>query len=354
MASAARRLQRLSQALQVSTDDSSGSGSASAASASSVCRPSVAAGDVAIDGRPPVCLVIGGGRGIGGNVARRFARDGFTACVVLRSNADSMEEVCSWIRDDGGTAHGYLADATSEAELGSLVAEIERDVGPIHVAVYNLNAFIARTLDQTTTEIFDTASQLGARGAFLLAQAVTPYMLARPASAMQSIFFTSAASALRANATQSAHAAGLSGRRAIAQALSHELWPLGIHVATINVDGPVNSEDTSGRRSEDWENVRYAYRKKYIPLAGCAYSSFVMFSGFRMRIYSWQTESIARVCLLFRAAAQASGTMLEPDAVADGFAYVYIDLFRLQNRSYCIYVSHHAYCPLNGKRSQAS
>jgi hypothetical protein len=66
------------------------------------------------------------------------------------------------------------------------------------------------------------------------------------------------------------------------------------------------------------------------------------------------TESIARVCLLFRAAAQASGTMLEPDAVADGFAYVYIDLFRLQNRSYCIYVSHHAYCPLNGKRSQAS
>ena len=58
-----------------------------------------------------------------------------------------------------------------------------------------------------------------------------------------------------------------------------------------------------------------------------------MFSGFRMRIYSWQTESIARVCLLFRAAAQASGTMLEPDAVADGFAYVYIDLFCLQNRS---------------------
>jgi NAD(P)-dependent dehydrogenase (short-subunit alcohol dehydrogenase family) len=219
------------------------------------------------DQRAPVCLVVGGGRGIGGNVARRFAQQGFTACVVLRSNAESMQEVLNWIRDDGNTAHGYLADATNEEELSALVADIERDIGPIHVAVYNLNAFIARTLDQTTTEIFDTASQLGSRGAFLLAQAVTPYMLKRPPATMQSLFFTSAASALRANATQSAHAAGLFGRRAIAQALSHELWPLGIHVATINVDGPVNSVPKSSRTVlEDWEDLYKSLRLQFRPV----------------------------------------------------------------------------------------
>ena len=157
---------------------------------------------------------------------------------------------------------------------------IEQDIGPIHIATYNLNAFVALTIDQTTTEAFDNAHTLGSRGAFLLARTVTPYMLARPPQTMQSLFFTSAASALRGNATQSAHAAGLFGRRAIAQSLSHELWPLGIHVATVHVDGPVNSEDTSGRRSGDeWESVR--------------------------------------------AAAQASVAMLEPDAVADGFAYLH-------------------------------
>ena len=74
------------------------------------------------DTRPPVCLVIGGGRGIGGNVARRFARDGYTACVVLRSNAESMEEVVSGIQSDGNTAHGFLADGTDEQEINSLVA----------------------------------------------------------------------------------------------------------------------------------------------------------------------------------------------------------------------------------------
>lgn len=118
---------------------------------------------------------------------------------------------------------------------------IERDIGPIHVAVYNLNAYIAKTIDQTTLDIFDTTTALGSRGAFLLSAAVTPYMLQRPAPTMQSLFFTSAASALRGNATQAAHAAGLFGRRAISQSLSHELWPQGIHVATINVDGAVNS-----------------------------------------------------------------------------------------------------------------
>lgn len=74
------------------------------------------------DQRPAVCLVIGGGMGIGGNVARRFAQDGYTACVVLRSNADSMQEVVSGIKSDGNKAHGFLADGTDEDEINSLVA----------------------------------------------------------------------------------------------------------------------------------------------------------------------------------------------------------------------------------------
>eukprot|EP01045_Picozoa_sp_COSAG04_P028807 COSAG04_NODE_4570_length_2013_cov_1.584639_3_plen_68_part_01 len=68
-------------------------------------------------------------------MARRFARDGYTAVVVLRTNAESLDEVCGWIRDDGGTAHGYLIDATVEEELQALVATVEQDIGPIHIAV---------------------------------------------------------------------------------------------------------------------------------------------------------------------------------------------------------------------------
>ena len=38
------------------------------------------------DSRKPVCLVIGAGAGIGQAVARKFAKEGFHACVVSRSS----------------------------------------------------------------------------------------------------------------------------------------------------------------------------------------------------------------------------------------------------------------------------
>ena len=41
----------------------------------------------------PVCLVIGAGAGIGGNVARRFAREGYHACLCRRSDAQGLEEM---------------------------------------------------------------------------------------------------------------------------------------------------------------------------------------------------------------------------------------------------------------------
>ena len=197
-------------------------------------------------------------------MARRFARDGYAAVVVLRTNAESLDEVCGWIRDDGGTAHGYLIDATVEEELQALVATVEQDIGPIHIAVYNLGANMgSRTLEMTTTKVFDNATKLGSRGAFVLSQTVVPYMLSRPADTMQSLFFTGATSGVRGNATQLAHATGMFGRRAIAQSLCHELWPLGIHVASINVDGLVDAPDTIGRVSgERWESMRAAAEER--------------------------------------------------------------------------------------------
>ena len=50
--------------------------------------------------RTPVSLSalssVVGERGIGGNVARRFAASGYTACVVLRTNAQSLQEVTEY------------------------------------------------------------------------------------------------------------------------------------------------------------------------------------------------------------------------------------------------------------------
>src|SRR5690349_15475421 len=86
----------------------------------------------------PVCLVIGAGAGIGGNVGRRFAREGYHACLCRRSDLDGLNRMVEAIKSDGGSATGFLLNAIEANSIEERVAAIEAGIGPIEVAVYNL------------------------------------------------------------------------------------------------------------------------------------------------------------------------------------------------------------------------
>ena len=87
----------------------------------------------------PVCLVIGAGAGIGGNVAKRFAREGYHACLCRRSDEEGLARLVEEIKDEGGSASGYILNAVEEGAIEERAMEIERDIGPIEVVVYNLS-----------------------------------------------------------------------------------------------------------------------------------------------------------------------------------------------------------------------
>ena len=61
----------------------------------------------------PVCLVIGAGAGIGGNVAKRFARDGYHACLCRRS-------------DEEGTSNGTSRFGRDKSEQMNLTSSGDR------------------------------------------------------------------------------------------------------------------------------------------------------------------------------------------------------------------------------------
>jgi NAD(P)-dependent dehydrogenase (short-subunit alcohol dehydrogenase family) len=77
-------------------------------------------------------LVIGAGDATGGAIARRFAREGFIACVTRR-NPEKLEPLQQRIRAEGGEAHGFGSDARKEDQVIELVSRIERDIAPIEV-----------------------------------------------------------------------------------------------------------------------------------------------------------------------------------------------------------------------------
>ena len=204
----------------------------------------------------PVCLVIGAGAGIGGNVARRFAQEGYHACLCRRSDEAGLQAMVTSIENDGGTATGFLLNAIEDNSIEERVAAIEADIGPIEVVLYNLGAQIGdRSLQDTSYKAFEMGWRLGTFGLFRLASAVTPLMVDRGKC---TILVTSATAAVRGNGGQHSHAAAMGGRRMLCQTLNAEFSIKGIHVVHILIDGSVDAPDTLGKMlgPEQYQQLR--------------------------------------------------------------------------------------------------
>src|SRR5260370_35321760 len=109
------------------------------------------------------------------------------------------------IKNDGGSATGFLLNAIEANSIEERVAAIEADIGPIEVVVYNLGAQIGeRALKDTSLKAFETGWRLRTFGLFRLASAVCPLMEARGKG---TFLVTSATAAVRGNAGHHSHAA---------------------------------------------------------------------------------------------------------------------------------------------------
>jgi len=187
----------------------------------------------------PVALIIGAGDATGGAIAKRFAREGYTACVTRRS-LDKLQPLLAQIHAEGGRAHGFASDARQEEAVVALVAQIEVDIGPIEVLVFNIGANVpCSILDETARKYFKIW-EMACLGGFLNGREVAKRMVTRSGRA-QTIVFTGATASLRGASHFAAFAGAKHALRALAQSMARELGPRGIHVAHVVVDGAIDT-----------------------------------------------------------------------------------------------------------------
>ena len=182
-------------------------------------------------------LVVGAGDATGTAIARRFAREGYAACLTRRS-ADKLQPLVDSIRAEGLEAHGYAADARREEQVAELVQRIEAEVGPIEVFVFNVGANVPCSILEETPRKFLKIWEMACYGGFLTGQAVARRMAARGRGTM---LFTGATASQRGAANFAAFASAKHGLRALAQSMARELGPLGVHVAHVIVDGAIDT-----------------------------------------------------------------------------------------------------------------
>ena len=187
--------------------------------------------------QPKVALVIGAGDATGGAIARRFAREGYIACVTRRS-ADKLQPLIDSIRSEGGQAYGYGSDARKEEDVAALFAQIEAEHGPVEVMVFNIGANVPSSILEETARKYFKVWEMACFSGFLNGQAAARRMVARGRG---TILFTGATAALRGSANFAAFAGAKHALRALAQSMARELGPLNIHVAHVVVDGAIDT-----------------------------------------------------------------------------------------------------------------
>ncbi|MGH8528931.1 MAG: SDR family oxidoreductase [Nevskiales bacterium] len=185
-----------------------------------------------------IALVVGAGDATGGAIAKRFAREGYIACVTRRS-ADKLQPLVEAIVQTGGRARGFPSDARKEEEVVALVERIERDIGPIEVLVFNIGANVPSSILDETARKYFKIWEMACFGGFLFGREVAKRMVTRMRG---TIIYTGATASLRGSAGFAAFAGAKHALRALAQSMAKELGPKNIHIAHVVVDGAIDTE----------------------------------------------------------------------------------------------------------------
>ena len=204
--------------------------------------------------RDKVCVVIGAGDATGGAIARRFAREGYTA-VVTRRSADKLRPLVARIVEEGGRVHPFGSDARDEAQVEALFRQIETEIGEVEVFVFNIGGNVRFDIRDTTSRVYRKVWEMTAFAGFLTAREAAKVMVPRGRG---TILFTGATASMRGRENFSAFASAKAGLRVVAQSMARELGKKNIHVAHIVCDGSIdgvfsreNIPDLDQRLAED-------------------------------------------------------------------------------------------------------
>ena len=178
-------------------------------------------------------LVAGAGPGLGKSVAKRFAREGYAVALAARN----PERLSSLARELGASA--FPADLTNEADVATLFQQIEKTLGPIEAVAFVAATRVQGPFAELAAADFENVWRQSCLSGFLVGREAARTMLTRGRG---SVIFTGASGSTRGRANFAAFAAAKGGLRFMAQSMARELGPKGIHVATVLIDGAIDSE----------------------------------------------------------------------------------------------------------------
>ena len=184
-------------------------------------------------------IIIGAGVSTGSAITRKFAEMGYHACPVRRErNFSELEELANDIKQAGNQASPFGVDARDKDAIAKLFQEVEENIAPIDVVVFNPGANVFFPIEDTTARVYKKVWEMAAFAGFLTGREAAKYMKKRGHG---SIFFTGATASIRGGAGFSAFSGAKFALRSLSQSMARELGPEGIHVSHFIIDGAIDT-----------------------------------------------------------------------------------------------------------------
>ena len=207
-----------------------------------------------------VALVTGGARGIGRAIARLLAQRGAAVCVNYAAHANAAQALVAEILGDGGRAFAAMADVAESAAVEAVVAQTEKELGPVTILVNNAGISWRGTLDTYDPEQVTRMRQVNVEGLVHATRSVIGGMRARRYGRIVNISSIAAiGTALSGNAFYAATKAEVA---ILTKRFAMELGP---HNITVNAVAPgfVRTDMTQrGRGADNWQGTEEAFAAK--------------------------------------------------------------------------------------------
>ena len=165
-------------------------------------------------------LVTGASRGIGKEVALKYAENGYDIIINYVSDKTDVETLENEFKEKGVNCLILKADVSKQEEVQELVDKAIAKFGKIDVLVNNAGITKDNLLMRMSEEEFDKVLEINLKGTFLVTKAVTKYMMKKR---IGSIVNLSSVVGVAGNAGQCNYSASKAGIIGFTKSIAKEL-----------------------------------------------------------------------------------------------------------------------------------
>jgi len=205
-----------------------------------------------------VAFVTGGaGGGIGRAVVRRLAREGATVVMGDAREARCLEIAADLREELGPNVHGYGVDIADRARVDAVLADVERDVGPVDILINNAAVNVLAPVSEYDPADWDRVMDVDLDACFYLSRKTLPGMMERGWGSIVNI--TSVAGFLHGYGKEGPYAAAKAALHSLTRAIAYEAGPHGVRCNAV-APGIIESVFIAQRREQ------FEGEKKQTPL----------------------------------------------------------------------------------------